>query len=54
LEIEEFRGYFEKYGELEDCVILQDKKTSKPRGFGFVTYFNVDCADRVMENKDQH
>jgi RNA-binding protein Musashi len=29
---EEFRAYFEKYGELSDYAIICDKKSKEPRG----------------------
>lgn len=32
LEIEEFTEYFEKYGEIADIAIINDKKTKEPRG----------------------
>jgi len=28
--------YFEKYGELSDVALMLDKKSGKPRGFGFI------------------
>jgi len=34
---EGLRYYFEKFGELSDVVIMIDKRTGQPRGFGFVT-----------------
>ena len=54
MEIEEFRSYFARFGLMEDCVILQDKRTHKPRGFGFVTYKDVKDLDRVLKLRDQH
>lgn len=54
LAIDIFRTYFEQFGKLDDCLILQDKRTNKPRGFGFVTYNSVEVADKVMELKDKH
>ena len=39
---------------LEDCVILKDKRTQKPRGFGFVTYEDISCVTAVMELKNRH
>ena len=51
---EEFRAFFAKFGDIEDCAILKDKRTGKPRGFGFVTYSTVDQVDYVMNIKDQH
>lgn len=44
----EFRQYFSQFGMLEDCVILKDKRTHKPRGFGFVTYSDINCVSVVM------
>jgi RNA recognition motif-containing protein len=51
---EEFRQYFIQYGEIEDCAILKDKRTGKPRGFGFVTYKSIACVEHVMSLKDTH
>lgn len=43
-----------QYGEIEDCAILKDKRTGKPRGFGFVTYKSIDSLENVMGMKDSH
>lgn len=51
---EEFQAYFEKYGEIEDCVVMYDRATGKPRGFGFVTYKDERSIDLVLRNKAQH
>jgi hypothetical protein len=32
LKQEEFRDYFEKFGEIEDCVVMLDRNTGRPRG----------------------
>ncbi len=32
------RGYFQHFGELADTVLMVDKMTGQPRGFGFVTF----------------
>lgn len=49
---EEFKEYFAQYGEIEDSAILKDKRTGKPRGFGFVTYKDVNNLRNVMDMKD--
>lgn len=54
LEDEEFKNFFRQFGEIEDSAILKDKRTGKPRGFGFVTYMTVNSVDKVMDLKDQH
>jgi hypothetical protein len=54
LQDEEFKDFFIKFGEIEDCAILRDKRTGKPRGFGFVTYKDIEILEHVMEIKDSH
>lgn len=49
LALDIFRDYFKKFGEIEDIVILQDKRTHKPRGFGFVTYEDVHSVNQVLK-----
>ena len=50
----DFRDYFSQFGMLEDCVILKDKRTQKPRGFGFVTYCTIHSVSSVMQMKQKH
>jgi hypothetical protein len=52
--IAEFEGYFQKYGEIEDIAIIGDKKTKEPRGFGFVTYRNLESVDQVIADYEIH
>ena len=54
VKLEVFKGYFEHYGSIEDIVILQDKRTHKPRGFGFVTFDSIRSVDQVMQTLGQH
>jgi len=49
-----FNSYFVKFGEIEDIVILKDKKTMKPRGFGFVTFKKIASANAVLKLYDSH
>lgn len=51
---EDFKSYFAPYGDIDDCAILKDKRTGKPRGFGFVTYRDLNSLDLVMEKKEAH
>ncbi|CAH8355911.1 unnamed protein product [Eruca vesicaria subsp. sativa] len=46
----DFVKHFEKYGEITDSVIMKDRKTGQPRGFGFVTYADLSVVDKVMED----
>ena len=46
---ENFASYFNQYGEITDSVIMLDKHSGRPRGFGFVTFADPTVADRVLE-----
>ncbi|CAN1193855.1 Heterogeneous nuclear ribonucleoprotein 1 [Linum perenne] len=49
---ETFNDHFGKYGEITDSVIMKDRHTGQPRGFGFITYADPSVVDTVIE--DQH
>ncbi|BAF08236.1 uncharacterized protein [Oryza sativa Japonica Group] len=49
---ESFSKHFEKYGAITDSVIMKDKHTKMPRGFGFVTFSDPSVIDKVLE--DEH
>ncbi|PRQ48238.1 putative nucleotide-binding alpha-beta plait domain-containing protein [Rosa chinensis] len=41
--------HFSQYGEVEECVIVLDRITRQPRGFGFVTFTDQLVAEKVLE-----
>ncbi|CAI4232001.1 unnamed protein product [Auanema sp. JU1783] len=43
-----FKEYFTKFGNVEKAEIILDKVTSKPRGFGFVTFNDYDPVDQCV------
>ncbi|KAJ0054655.1 hypothetical protein Pint_02811 [Pistacia integerrima] len=45
----QFIKHFGKYGEITDSVIMKDRKTGQPRGFGFVTYADPSVVDKVIQ-----
>lgn len=47
---ETFVKHFEIYGEIVDSVIMKDRITNKPRGFGFITYKDASVVDRVIDD----
>ena len=51
---EVFRNYFEQFGEVDDSVVILDKETNRPRGFGFITFKDEDTADKVLENYEKN
>lgn len=46
--VEQFVKYFEKYGEIIDSVIMKDRHTGRPRGFGFITYADLTVVDTII------
>jgi len=54
LQNSQFRAYFENFGDIDDSVILQDKRTKKPRGFGFVTFRDINSVNIVLKLRNRH
>lgn len=48
--IDAFTKHFGKYGEITDSVIMKDRHTGQPRGFGFITYADPSVVDQVIED----
>eukprot|EP00922_Rhytidocystis_sp_ex-Travisia-forbesii_P055733 GHVS01082538.1.p1 GENE.GHVS01082538.1~~GHVS01082538.1.p1 ORF type:complete len:300 (-),score=34.29 GHVS01082538.1:213-1019(-) len=54
LTTEEFKGYFAKYGNVVDAVLMTDKSSNKPRGFGFITYESPETVEDVCRKYHDH
>jgi RNA recognition motif-containing protein len=39
---------------MDDCVIMRDKRTQKPRGFGFITYQDIESVVQVIQMHNEH
>lgn len=46
--------YFSRYGTITDAVVMMDKVTGKPRGFGFVVFESIDMVERVLAENGKH
>lgn len=46
----QFVKHFGKYGEITDSVIMKDRRTGQPRGFGFITYADPSVVDTVIQD----
>lgn len=51
----DIRSYFETFGDVTSCSLLQDKSTSKSRGFAFVTLKDTEkvLADKILTKKHE-
>ncbi|XP_038054852.1 RNA-binding protein Musashi homolog 2-like [Patiria miniata] len=52
-ETDSLRDYFRKYGDIKECVIMRDPSSKKSRGFGFVTFGDPKCVEKVLKT-DRH
>lgn len=43
--------YFQKFGELTDCVVIKNPQTKLSRCFGFVQFLTPQIADHVVESR---
>ncbi|XP_042427289.1 heterogeneous nuclear ribonucleoprotein 1-like [Zingiber officinale] len=48
---ERLREHFSDHGEVLDAVIMRDKATGRPRGFGFVVFADPSILERVLQDK---
>ncbi len=43
---------FEKFGNIEDASIISDKFSNRSKGFGFVTFSDVEAAKKALAEMD--
>jgi len=46
---DELRTFFEQYGEVAEVNIPRDRRTNRPRGYGFITYSDANNAVKALE-----
>ncbi|XP_048230452.1 RNA-binding protein 24-B isoform X2 [Ricinus communis] len=44
------RRHFEQYGDILEAVVISDKNTGRSKGYGFVTFRDVDSARRACSD----
>uniref|UniRef100_A0A673BY75 Musashi RNA-binding protein 2b n=1 Tax=Sphaeramia orbicularis TaxID=375764 RepID=A0A673BY75_9TELE len=42
------RDYFNKFGEIRECMVMRDPTTKRSRGFGFITFTESSSVDKVL------
>lgn len=50
---ESLRSAFEKYGDIDDAVVIKDRESGRSRGFGFVTFSELAMAESAMEGMNE-
>lgn len=48
---EKLKDYFGNYGEILQTVVMRDKISGRPRGFGFVVFADPSVLDTVLQEK---
>lgn len=48
---DKLKEYFGNYGEVLQTVVMRDKVTGRPRGFGFVVFADPSVLDTVLQEK---
>jgi RNA-binding protein Musashi len=48
---EKLKEHFGQYGGVSQAVIMRDKATGRPRGFGFVVFSDPSILDRVLQDR---
>ncbi|CAJ1382906.1 unnamed protein product [Effrenium voratum] len=54
VDYEKLTGYFQRFGAIEDAVVMMDAATQKSRGFGFVTFAESSSVEACMDNYDSN
>ncbi|XP_052763570.1 RNA-binding protein 24-B-like isoform X2 [Mya arenaria] len=44
------REFFDKFGDIEEAVVITDRQTGKSRGYGFVTMANREAAEKACKD----
>jgi RNA recognition motif-containing protein len=49
--VDKLRKYFSAYGTIQDAVVMKDPVSRRSRGFGFITFLEIDAVDNVLDNE---
>jgi RNA recognition motif-containing protein len=45
----QLRSLFSTYGDITDLVLIMDRETGRPKGFGFITFASQQAAENALE-----
>eukprot|EP00931_Biecheleriopsis_adriatica_P117274 TRINITY_DN92808_c0_g1_i1.p1 TRINITY_DN92808_c0_g1~~TRINITY_DN92808_c0_g1_i1.p1 ORF type:complete len:296 (+),score=63.73 TRINITY_DN92808_c0_g1_i1:42-929(+) len=49
VDYDKLTGFFQKFGTIQDAVVMMDSSTQRSRGFGFVTFTESAAVELVMQ-----
>ena len=49
--VEKLKKYFSTYGSVQDAVVMKDPVTRRSRGFGFITFADINSVDNALDNE---
>ena len=50
---DQLRDVFSRFGPITDCIIIRDKVTGRPKGFGFIEFENDNGAAEAINEMNQ-
>ncbi len=50
--LEDLKKEFEKFGEIEEAIVIANKFTGRSKGFGFVTFKDEASAEKAIKEMD--
>ena len=45
--------HFEKFGDIKNVRIIEDRETEKSKGFGYVEFENIESVEKALELNGQ-
>lgn len=48
---DKLRKYFSAYGTVQDAVVMKDPVSRRSRGFGFITFCDIDSVDIALQHE---
>jgi hypothetical protein len=51
---QQLRTFAEQFGEVAEAIVLRDRNTKAPRGFGFATFKDAACYEMCLKAKHLH
>ena len=49
--LDKLRKYFSVYGTVQDAVVMKDPVSRRSRGFGFITFTDINSVDNTLANE---